>query len=319
MLLSLHVLGEPSPHLVFESWRARTLRRLTPASRMLLHLAPPRGYSPDFLTPAPASGIDSLVDAVLSTSRQRLRAELTLLGRSRASRVWGRLMPTNGDTEGLQQLGKAMRHYYQQTLAASWSEVQAVVAAERADRGRDLMDGGTERLLNGLYPWARWERPVLAVDYPVRQDLDLQGRGLLLIPSYFCWARPIALLNSQLPPVLVYPANHSFHLLNTDALRESPQALARLIGRTRASILEAIADVPGMTGNDISRHLRLSAATVSEHASVLREAGLIYSKRTSVTVSHSPTPLGRSLLEGPMRDREGSARSRRVETLQSHR
>ncbi|MGW0561714.1 hypothetical protein ACWDZ4_14150 [Streptomyces sp. NPDC003016] len=42
-----------------------------------------------------------------------------------------------------------------------------------------------------------WRPPVLEVDHPVGRDLQLEGRGLLLIPSYFCWRRPITLIDED--------------------------------------------------------------------------------------------------------------------------
>ncbi|MFD1271279.1 hypothetical protein ACFQ51_02890 [Streptomyces kaempferi] len=57
-------------------------------------------------------------------------------------------------------------------------------------RSRALLDGGTQALLEGLRPMARWNAPVLEVNYPVERDLYLDGRGLLLVPSYFCWRLP---------------------------------------------------------------------------------------------------------------------------------
>ncbi len=60
-------------------------------------------------------------------------------------------------------------------------------------------------LLEGLRPFAHWNPPYLDVDYPVDRELRLEGRGLMLVPSYFCWRRPMALADPGLDPVLVYP------------------------------------------------------------------------------------------------------------------
>ena len=52
----------------------------------------------------------------------------------------------------------------------------------------------------------RWAGGELRVDYPVDQEMHLGGRGLVLVPSYFCWRYPVTLLDPDLPPVLIYPA-----------------------------------------------------------------------------------------------------------------
>ncbi len=83
--------------------------------------------------------------------------------------------------------------------------IDAAVASDVAWRSRELAAGGVRALLETFRPMARWSPPVLEVAYPVERDLHLAGRGLLLVPSYFCWRRPITLFDAALLPVLVYP------------------------------------------------------------------------------------------------------------------
>ncbi|MFE9093285.1 ArsR/SmtB family transcription factor [Streptomyces sp. NPDC007264] len=301
MLLSLHALRGPAGHGVFGPWRARTLGALDPSARLLLRLAPPRGYSPDFLTPAVGDDVEKTVDAVQSTARDRLRTDLALLaGQLGTATSWMRPL-ADGDPEALRRVGAAMRRYHRQALDPAWDGIRAVVAAERAARAADLLHGGAERMLSRLHPRIRWEPPVLSVAYPVPKQLHLRGRGLLLIPSYFCWARPIALRDTRLEPVLVYPANRGLRRLGEPADTSDGEVLARLLGATRAAVLEQIAAAEGATGADLVRRLRISPASASEHATVLREAGLVVSHRIANTVVHMPTPLGRAILDGGVR------------------
>ncbi|GAA3679647.1 hypothetical protein GCM10022224_049850 [Nonomuraea antimicrobica] len=72
--------------------------------------------------------------------------------------------------------------------------------------------------------------------------------------------------------------------------------LAALLGPTRAAVLEAVAEGRG-TGQ-IARHLGISPAGASQHATVLREAGLIATTRHRNAVRHTLTPLGALLLNG---------------------
>ncbi|WAU82471.1 hypothetical protein O1Q96_23635 [Streptomyces sp. Qhu-G9] len=98
LLLSLHALGGSPDHIVFGRWRAEALAALDLSTRPLLQLAPPRGYSPDFLTSSTAAGAtdaESVVEAVMSTSRTRLRRELKLLAaQDRPDDGGGELSPT---------------------------------------------------------------------------------------------------------------------------------------------------------------------------------------------------------------------------------
>jgi hypothetical protein len=48
-LLSLHMLQERETPPMYAAWRTRVVRHLDPSLRPLLALAPPKGYSPDFL------------------------------------------------------------------------------------------------------------------------------------------------------------------------------------------------------------------------------------------------------------------------------
>lgn len=81
--------------------------------------------------------------------------------------------------------------------------------------------------------------------------------------------------------------------------------LAKLLGTTRAAMLELIAFSGGVTGRDISERLGIAVSSASEHATLLRESGLIESRRKRNTVWHSITPLGVALL----RNQRATARS----------
>lgn len=65
----------------FGAWRRWARPRLSGSPRLLSRLLPPRGYSPDFLTPTTGdrSTLQASVDVLLSTPRRRLRAELERL------------------------------------------------------------------------------------------------------------------------------------------------------------------------------------------------------------------------------------------------
>ncbi|MFJ8870825.1 ArsR/SmtB family transcription factor [Streptomyces sp. NPDC102473] len=74
------------------------------------------------------------------------------------------------------------------------------------------------------------------------------------------------------------------------------QALAALLGATRAHILLRIAVLEAATTNDLVQELTVSAATVSHHTGVLRHSALITTERDGVSVQHALTPLGQRLL-----------------------
>lgn len=136
----------------------------------------------------------------------------------------------------------------------------------------------------------RWRPPVLEADYPVDHTVDLNGRGLTLVPSYFCWRKPVALADPSLPPTVVYPVEHR----PATTGRVSDEPLAALVGSSRAAVLDVIGI--GATTSQVARRVGISPATASHHATVLRNAGPITTDQRANHVLHSLTRLGEDLL-----------------------
>jgi DNA-binding transcriptional ArsR family regulator len=297
VLLSAHVVNQSSGAVLLGPWRERVLSGLPPAARMLLRLTPARGYSPDFLTPA--TGTDDFetgLDAVLSTSRARLRHDISRLAGGHRPHRWMRDL-ADGSAPALRGLGAAVRAYYEQAIGPYWSGIRAAVDLDRAARTRAWMEGGTEHALRTLHPSIRWEHPVLSVWTAAERDVDLAGRGLLIVPSYFCARAPISLADPELPPVLLYPISHEDARTDPGGARtDGGRQLTALLGRTRAAVLRALGT--GATTTELAQRLAISPASASEHATVLRNAGLVASGRERNTVIHALTPLGRTLLDG---------------------
>lgn len=262
---------------------------LAPAVRSLLFpVLPPAAYFPDFLTPAAAAGgLDAGIDAVLTTSRTRVLAELReLAGVCRLPEWAGRL----ADGELRAEFAGTLRAYHRQAVEPHREGIRAAFDRDRAVRARAVLDGGVEHLLDSFRPLMRWRPPVLEVDYPVTRTVDLAGRGLRLVPSYFCWRRPVALADPALPPVLVYPIARESRRPG----RAGRSPAAALLGPTRAAVLRATRD--GLNTGEIARIVEISAATASHHLTVLRESRLITSQRHASAMLHVLTPLGRDVL-----------------------
>ncbi|WP_151480798.1 winged helix-turn-helix domain-containing protein [Streptomyces albicerus] len=278
----------------FAAWRRQVRLGLPPACAPLAVLLPPRGYSPDFLTPdlRGVFDLESALDTVLSTSRDRLRTDMSKLAAERPGPFpAGARALAEGESGALRRLGTALRAYHRHALVPVWAHIRAHVDADLALRARAMMEGGTERLLSGFRPVLRWQPPVLEADYPVEREVRLEGRGLLLQPSFFCVRTPVTLADSNLTPSLVYPLQHT---LGGPALAGSAEPLGALIGRTRAAILEAV--VIGRTTSELAGRFGISRPAASQHTAVLREAGLLLSVRRSKSVLHTITPAGLALL-----------------------
>ncbi|TDU78317.1 MULTISPECIES: ArsR/SmtB family transcription factor [unclassified Streptomyces] len=319
-ILSFHRLRDRRDARLFGEWRTETRSRLNSETRLLGALIPSRGYFPDFLTPVEGQyGWDVGLDALRGIRPERMRRELALLGAGTGvGAAFG--MPSavsagadapvprrlrdfmDGGTKHLPRLLGELRGYHRAAVEPYWTHIQAQIEAERAARGRALLDGGADELLASLPPMLRWRAPVLECDYPVDRDVRLRGRGLLLQPSFFCRKTAVTLHDPELPPVLVYPAAAQLASAPTGGesirpLEEQRQrTLGKLVGHTRSVVLRAIGD--GATTSELARRAGVSLASASQHACVMREAGLVTTLRRGNAVLHTVTPLGAALLKG---------------------
>ncbi len=302
MVGSLHRLQSRDGGAALSSWRRQALPRLTgsgllPSVRTtLLPLAPRGPYFPDFLTPIQAQlGDTAAFQALSDTPRQRLRREMDILRRSSGLPSANLDELARGDPAAMRRFVRVVTDYCRAVLTPHWPEVDRALATERAVMHRHLLRGGAEQLLGHLAPTMRWRPPVLEVDYPAGagREIHLRGRGLTLIPSYFCRANPVALVDPALPPVLAYPSPRQTVQNTTGG-----DALAALLGRKRAELLTLVDRMPGCTTSELAARTGISMSTASEHAHVLRRAGLIVSIRRANLMLHHTTRLGADLLAG---------------------
>jgi DNA-binding transcriptional ArsR family regulator len=198
--------------------------------------------------------------------------------------LWVRDLAEGGSRQ-LAAVVAAVRRYYELVVGPHLADVGSPVAAHDA-RVRTVAPHEADEVLARLAPGLQWREPVLQTPYPQDQDLYLKGRGLLLVPSHFCRRTPVTLADPALDPVLVYPT------LTVD--REPSPDLVALLGRTRAGVMQVLT-TPRST-SEIGRALNVSIASASEHATTLRNAGLVASTRRGNAVLHVLTSKGHLLL-----------------------
>jgi DNA-binding transcriptional ArsR family regulator len=286
---------------VFDGWRREFRSRVAgtdaeAAVRTVATLCPHAPYVPDFLTPSVEDGDAAAgVEAVLSTPRRQLAHEVARLAENRRLPGWARGV-ASGDPETLRRFGDALRAYHDVAVRPHLPHIEAELRRECSERALIALHGGAEAVLSSFGPFMRWEAPVLHVDYPAERELHLGGRGLLLVPSFFCWRRPISLVDPELRPTLVYPIQHDPRWLRPEPARGQRRGsgLVALIGATRTAVLESV--VQGRTTTQLAALVGISAATASHHTGVLRDAGLITTRREGNTAVHTITPLGAVLL-----------------------
>ncbi|WP_340537602.1 ArsR/SmtB family transcription factor [Nocardioides sp. GXZ039] len=303
VLLSLHELRPASPDSQLSEWRRRTAAAM-PHERLwqLLELCPPIGYFPDFLTPeGDQRSLGEQLEIALATDPEELSVQIRRLAEPgpyrRGLRRTGWLRGLEqADAGALGRLGTSLGLYHRSALAPYWEQIEAALAADRAFRAEQYATGGLDALLGGLHPRVRWRPPVLTVLDLHAPPLYLEGRGLLLQPSFFCKGAPTKLHDVENHPVLVYPARGAARLASAeeDPAAESPAAA--LLGRTRAAALAAT--VQGVTTSELAGRCAIAVSSASHQATVLREAGLVASTRDGGAVVHRITDLGRRVLAG---------------------
>jgi DNA-binding transcriptional ArsR family regulator len=152
--------------------------------------------------------------------------------------------------------------------------------------------GGWLAALDGLHARVRWrDQGIDVLRSAGDRTIDLKGDGLLFVPSVFVWPGVAVHHEDPWPKALVYPARGVAALWETAI--PDPGALADLLGRTRAQLLNAL-DTPAST-TQLARSLGLAVGAVGDHLTVLRKAGLLDRIRAGRSVLYHRTPIGDAL------------------------
>jgi DNA-binding transcriptional ArsR family regulator len=272
-------------------WQGRALGRARKATYLLLPLVTPSGEFPRFLVPAEqVRDVESGIAAVVTTPRAEIGQAIEEYARGRPLPDWVPELYAGRPqrARGLDRLAKALRLYHRAVISPELPRIRALVHADRALHARAFLDGGVDGMLLGFRPHLRWRRPILDIDEPGERELRAGGLGVELVPSYFARRPATRPGHASRPPVVVYP------LARTGSPATLNGSLSTLLGRTRASLLGAL-HMPATT-TELAGRVGVSTATASQHATVLRTAGLISTQRQGSSVLHTLTALGRQLL-----------------------
>jgi DNA-binding transcriptional ArsR family regulator len=297
---STNALEDPGRRSLHLPWARAARRRLEGLDwRLLEAIAAHTGpYVPDFISPPPTTplaDLESELARVAATPPERVALELSW----RFARVPApaHVAPLLDDPERLlQMLVVQMAAYWERAVAPWWPAIRAVLEADIHLRARRLISGGALSVFSDLHPAVSWRDGALEVDRRHEQDVELRGRGLLLVPAAFAWPDVFSLIDEPWQPALVYTPRGVGDLW-APAEDGDPDALAALLGARRAEILAALR-VPAATG-DLADRLGASAGGVSEHLGVLRRAGLVTAQRDGRRVLYRRTAAGEALVRAP--------------------
>lgn len=285
-------------HALPAEWAARVtpayerLRRGT-AIDAVLALQSDR-YGAAFVAPPPASMTQTIEDdlaAVRACAPAQARYEIEEC-LSRGPTPDGRVLAILRDPSVISILADAMEAAWHELVAPDWPTLRAILERDVVHRGGLLSTGGWSAAIAGLHKRLRWRDGVIEMAGHWDGTHELGGAGLLLVPSVFVWPKIGAYTEAPWPKTLVYPARGAAALWEPSAATP-PDALASLLGRTRARLLVALSDPASTT--QLAKSLALAPGAVGDHLAVLRDAGLASRARAGRSVLYRRTPLGDAL------------------------
>ncbi|GAA0320031.1 DUF5937 family protein [Streptomyces polychromogenes] len=188
--------------------------------------------------------------------------------------------------------GAAVLPWWRTAVRPHWPRVRALLEADIAYRTRQLAEDGIGEVLAGLHRTLAWTGNRLVSAGLPPGELDLRGGGVTLVPSAFTGRCRLVAGRGPVPPCVIYPARAVGTLW--ECAGGPGDGLARLLGRSRAGLLAAVT-APATT-TQLAARTGLSAAAVSQHLAVLRDAGLVTGHRYGREVHYVAVDLGRALL-----------------------
>ncbi|MBN9745629.1 transcriptional regulator [Amycolatopsis sp. A1MSW2902] len=248
-----------------------------------------RHYITEFLSPppdGPETTAETQLNAVRATPPSQVALELAMVDADLSA------LPDD-PAAARDLLADQLETVWNALLAPAWPALRELLAADIAHRTRLLGEGGLTKALAELHPGVRLAGTSILVDLRSRERLDIDARGLLLIPAVFAWPNVGVVTVPPWQPALLYPARGVASLWATPT--EPLEALTNLLGRTRALLLARL-DRPSATV-DLAQQLRLAPATVSAHLTTLGAAGLLTNDRSRHRVLYRRTALGDALLQ----------------------
>ncbi len=262
-----------------------------------LSLTPAKGYVPDFISPPPTTPLarfEDELETVRETPAAQVRHDVALLlGRRRPPPALEPFLKT--PRKAVTRLTAELARFWSAAIEPHWPRIGALLEADIAYRARRLTEGGPAALFADLHPAIAWRDTTLHVEQAFRGHVELGGGGLLLVPSAFSWIAPVTIEGPPWQSTLIYPARGVGTLWEAGDER-APDALAGVLGRTRAALLGRLGAPRSTT--DLARLAGITPGGASQHLAALRAAGLVASRREGREVLYVRTRLADGLVAG---------------------
>jgi DNA-binding transcriptional ArsR family regulator len=244
-------------------------------------------YFPDFLSPL-AGTVEAQLAAITETPADQVRLELGMASAGRD--VPSELLADPARTRDL--LAQQMRDCWTALIEPLWPRLRDVLDADIDYRTRLFRDGGLAAVVRSIHPGVAVDGPRILIPLVHSGRLELDERGLQLVPSVFT-PRLGLMMVPPWQPSLVYPARGSATLWE-DMPPPSGDALAGVVGRTKARLLRELA-APAST-TTLAGRLGAAPSTINEHLKALVAVGLLTNRRTGRSVQYRRSSLGDELV-----------------------
>ncbi|MGH3731559.1 MAG: DUF5937 family protein, partial [Micromonosporaceae bacterium] len=239
---SIYKLSSGNIHPLYQSWYEEVRPRLHRTDLDLLcAVTPANGRIADFYlhwATSPTTTIDQQLDQVAALPAEFVRQKI--------ERVWnGGRVPARAaelfSSDGPRRLADALGQYWSIAIEPHWPAIRRVLDDDVAHRAGGLATNGLDGLLGGLHREVRVREETMQIgDGGLQQQDTLSGAGMYLVPSVFLWPEVIFAVEDDGPARLMYPAR-GIGAFQETAGDVDGEALAALIGRSRAEILLALA------------------------------------------------------------------------------
>ena len=303
LVFSLVTLRTPAEHALHLPWVRATRPLLADLDLTeVFALTPPRGGLADFIsfTPTePQPDIVSELDKIRRTEPQQVITDIgdvvdlpiAMADRIRADpeAATGRIVDT-------------LQTYWDLALAQHWPSILQLLEADVMWRSQRLATGGLQALFDDLHETITLDGDRLTAADPFDWTGELTGTGLTLVPYAMGWpwvrkmtgrVKP-GFPHARYQPMIAYPVRGVATLWETTP-PPPPDALAALVGRTRATLLTALAEPATTTA--LARRMALTPGAISQHLSILHASGLVSRTRVSGSVLYRRTTRGDVLTE----------------------
>jgi uncharacterized protein DUF5937/helix-turn-helix protein len=270
----------------------RRLRRETELDA-LLALNPPR-YGAGFVCPPPASIAQTIADdlaQVRTTSLRQARSEIDLCLSYHVVDDPA-VLAVLRDPNVVTILADMLDVVWHELIGPDWPALRAVCERDVLHRAAALTRSGWAGAIDGLNPRVRWRDGGVEVTHRADGRIDLAGSGLLLVPSVYVWPNVSVYTEPPWPHAVIYPAR-GIAALWEPAAAPPPEALAALVGKSRARLLLALGEPASTT--QLASMLGMASGAVGDHLAVLLRAGVVSRARAGRSVLYQRTPLGDAL------------------------